>query len=132
MSAYTPGPWAVLDGFPTEIVPEAHRHRSCGASIYEAEDRDRYALRIATADLNTLSGFAHEIPREQAKANARLIAAAPKLLSALEEITDHLAGVMGGPIMSQFVEFKNGVEGIPTIKAARAAIAEAKGESDDR
>ena len=67
---------------------------------------------------------------EESRANARLLATAPELLIELEKVTDHLARVMGGPIMSRFIKFEDGVEGIPTIKAARAVIARAKGEPD--
>ena len=114
MSAHTPGPWAVLSGFPCEIVPEAHRNRPYGGSIYEAEDRERYALRIASADTNTLSNFAHEIPREQAKANAHLIAAAPDLLEALRVLED---------AYTSDVNWNNRNENI--IAKARAAISKA-------
>jgi hypothetical protein len=49
-----------------------------------------------------------------------------ELLEALVKITDHFAAVMGGPMIAgKGVEFANGIEGIPTIKAARAAIAKA-------
>jgi hypothetical protein len=45
------------------------------------------------------------------------------LRTALRDITDHFAGVMGGPmIKGAGIKFENGVEGIPTIAAARAAL----------
>jgi hypothetical protein len=48
-----------------------------------------------------------------------------KLREVLKEITDHFASVMGGPlIMGRGITFENGVEGIPTIKAARDALKE--------
>lgn len=51
-----------------------------------------------------------------------------QLLCALKEITEHHAAVMGGPLVTgQGVRFKDGVEGIPTIVRARAAIAKAEG-----
>jgi len=43
-------------------------------------------------------------------------------LETLELVTNHLADMMTGPIMSQFIELKNGVDGIPTIKKARAIL----------
>jgi hypothetical protein len=40
-----------------------------------------------------------------------------------QALTDHFAAVMGGPMISgRGVTFKNGVEGIPTIKAAREIL----------
>ncbi len=89
--------------------------------------RDSYTVQIADERWVQFSTGSWD---EMQQANARLIAAAPDLLAELEKVTDHLAGVMGGPIMSRFVEFENGVESIPTIKAARAIIARAKGEPD--
>ena len=53
---------------------------------------------------------------------------APEMLDALKAITNHFADVMGGPLISDRVKFVDGVEGIPTIKAARAAIAKAEGQ----
>jgi hypothetical protein len=46
-----------------------------------------------------------------------------RLRAALRAITDHFAGVMGGPmIQGAGIKFENGVEGIPTIAAARALL----------
>ena len=53
----------------------------------------------------------HEVRR----ANAKLIAAAPELLAALEAITD-------------LYDTDEGCRSLPEYKAARAAIAKAKGE----
>jgi hypothetical protein len=45
------------------------------------------------------------------------------LEAALEAITDHLAGLMDGPmIKGRGVVFANGVEGIPTIARARELL----------
>jgi hypothetical protein len=53
--------------------------------------------------------------------------AASAMLKALEKITGHFAGVMGGPLVTgQGIAFANGIEGIPTIANARAAIAAAR------
>lgn len=50
------------------------------------------------------------------------------LVAALKDVTDHLARVMAGPMIAGHgIEFINGVDGIPTIKAAREAIAKAEG-----
>jgi uncharacterized protein YcsI (UPF0317 family) len=55
----------------------------------------------------------------------RLRALNAELVAALEAITDHFAAVMGDPFLAG-VTFANGVEGIPTIAKARAALAKAK------
>lgn len=70
------------------------------------------------------------LARGQAIADALNMAAGlQQAREALGNITTHLAGVMGGPIMSGFVQFADGVEGIPTIKAARAALRAMGGEA---
>ena len=58
---------------------------------------------------------AGEMKREQEKANAQLISAAPDLLAALEKIVAHLSPFMGQGNMDD------------DIKQARAAINKAKG-----
>lgn len=62
-----------------------------------------------------------------AHANAAFIVRAcnchDDLVAALKAVTDHFAAVMSGPLVSGFVTFANGVEGIPTIADARAALA---------
>jgi hypothetical protein len=46
-----------------------------------------------------------------------------ELRDVLQKITDHFADVMGGPMVSgRGITFENGVEGIPTIKAARMVL----------
>lgn len=48
-----------------------------------------------------------------------------RLSEALRAVTDHFAGVMAGPLISgSGVTFKDGVEGIPTIKQAREVLAD--------
>jgi hypothetical protein len=75
---HTAGPWAILRGFPNTIVRAIDQDKLNGVSIYEKEDRERFAVVIATAEDNRHSGFAHKISEAEAKANARLIAAAPE------------------------------------------------------
>jgi len=58
----------------------------------------------------------------------RLRAINAELVLALEKITQHFADVMNGPFLAG-VTFKNGVEGIPTIAAARDATAKAKAKA---
>lgn len=59
-------------------------------------------------------------------ANARLISSAPELAEALIAITDHFASVMGGPLARSLgLTFGDGIDGIPTIVAARSALRKA-------
>lgn len=60
---------------------------------------------------------------ESSYSDGNMIATAPELVRVLEDITNHFADVMAN---YPGVKFKNDVEGIPTIKAARAAILRAR------
>lgn len=54
------------------------------------------------------------------------------LEAALRQVTDHFADVMGGPLIAgSGVTFHSGIENIPTIKAARAALTTAAPEGGD-
>lgn len=87
---HTPTPWAASRLWPTQIVSFDHVNRPMGGSIFEDEDRDRFALVIASCPVNAYSGFAHEIAPAQVKANAafivRAVNAHDDLVNALEEI----------------------------------------------
>jgi hypothetical protein len=51
------------------------------------------------------------------------------MYEALAKLADHFADVMGGPMVAgRGIEFLSGVEGIPTLKAARDALAKAEGK----
>ena len=79
-------------------------------------------------DPNRVHYGGHLIAESVAPCNRPLLIAAPELLKSLQSITDHFASVMGGPLVAGAgVTFRGGVEGIPTIVAARAAIAKATG-----
>lgn len=93
MSNHTPGPWRVPITMPTDVVDSAENRwiANCRPSVNGA-------------------------PLEQQEANARLIAAAPDLLEALEWIVQPDI-----PIGSN-AEFQH-----RAIEVARAAIAKAKG-----
>ena len=71
MSKHTPGPWSVYSGkgvIQVDIGPRATGHRPC---------------------IVHWSGFdSNDLPRQKDAANARLIAAAPDLLHALEMVRD--------------------------------------------
>jgi hypothetical protein len=74
-----------------------------------------------------ITGLAHLCPDtasyDEAKANARLIAAAPELLAALKECLDYIEVTMEGEDLKQFPTERS------AIKQARAAIAKAEGKS---
>ena len=90
---HTPGPWEVADD-----TPDIIKHEPDGIT------------HIASCDVACFSpGF---IPIEEMDANARLIAAAPELLAALEHLTHRYL-------------FNNSEEDA-AVKQARAAIAKAK------
>lgn len=95
MSAHTPGPWHIQDDHGKrwietngndDTIAEIHRRRRMG-SVYSCEEAD---------------------------ANARLIAAAPDLLEALEEFMAHGEQAFG--------------HDFEVMVKARAAIAKARGE----
>jgi len=95
---HTPGPWVMDDEYGTEII---------GSGKIVAVTMNQMLATKAQQKKGVL-GFDDV---EQIKANARLIAAAPELLEALER-------------MVLICEAYNGLE----AKKARAVIAKAKGE----
>jgi len=108
MSGYTPGPWQVDPNNPGDVNgPDG---KDVAVSLFSGMTR----LEI-TGNEPTLSA----ITREEAEANARLIAAAPELLEALEELMSDVLDIRGVDVE----EYKP--EG---FKRARAAIAKATGE----
>lgn len=87
-SAFTPGPWIVREcQGDAYIVPADHLKRPLGFSIFEKDNRERNALQITCLRRSELKGF--ETPEER-RANAALIASAPRLYGELERIRDHL------------------------------------------
>ena len=95
---HTPGPWKAE----TFVVMGAEDHPKSGYTIKAGDD--------AIADLYHGCGWT----KAEVKANARLIAAAPELLAALEAV------------LSQ-IDPKDTPVGLGNILNARAAIAKAKG-----
>ena len=98
--AHTPGPWAIVDRDDSLVIKtESQAKTKYGAS--------RYAC---------LGGFDRHDDKQyaEAKANARLIAAAPDLLDALS-------------VLVELVSFQICGDDHPAIINARAAIAKATG-----
>ena len=103
---HTPGPWTIEDAGESDIK---------GEKYWDCEIRVPHRASIVRLmDSHHCEEFGFSA--EETQANARLIAAAPDLLAALEEIYREF-GDMGGP------------EGwSESVMKARAAIAKAKGE----
>lgn len=96
MAQHTPGPWRVQDGFNT-IYTTSCPETGTGITIAIAKASD------------------HQCKSEEVAPNARLLAAAPALLAALEALADEA-----------FINMRSGAGHL--IDEARAAIAAAKGE----
>ena len=111
MSAkHTPGPWIVRDngeGWVCPVIDSPNIGKGYFASLATATQRDPHPREGGGISTTT------------ARANARLIAAAPDLLAALEKAVGHY-GKPGGP-------WNVPSEPGTWIADARAAIAKAKG-----
>ena len=101
---HTPGPWALghENGHGFDVVHEIAPN--CGHLLIVSECHTQKSY------------LGHEIDRDAAQANARLIAAAPELLEALETLAAYANG-----------RFGRNPYGIPEYKTALQAIAKAKG-----
>lgn len=105
MSKHTPGPWVVWDGNVKVYAGPVDENTTCCISGY----------RCKIAECDDL--YDENMTEEEAEANARLIAAAPELLEALEWIVnpDYAIG--------SNAEYKHAA-----VEVAKAAIAKATGE----
>lgn len=104
MSNHTPGSWSVVE----------HDHVICVQT--EAQNKTKYGASRYAA----IGGFdrSDQAQLAEARANARLIAAAPDLLEALIELADTGAEAWG--------------EDRPCVRWAYVAIAKATGEPEDK
>ena len=116
---HTPGPWYpghfVEDSHPCNcrsVISESHAGAICEIKI---DNRKRIAR-----------GGNDAPPLEEAKANARLIAAAPEMLAALEAQVEHLKGFTDEELRRRDQLGIGG--GYDRALIARAAIAKAKGQ----
>lgn len=100
MSKHTPGPWYMSEEYGLHVYSPAEKMQIADILLCDASDPEPYA----TADEKT------------AKANARLIAAAPDLLAALRDMV-RFVGTDAGRVLSMIPE--------DTWYAAHHAIAKA-------
>lgn len=124
MSGHTPGPWSfhsLSNAKPMLVVePTGGGEPWAFASRYIGSG-ETIVGEVGWRDINTAGGWPHVTEWDEFEANARLIAAAPDLLEALEgllEACEREANSKGGdfgPVIG------------PAAYAAEAAIARAKG-----
>lgn len=106
---HTPGPWTA--SAPDHESMPANRCGGCDIAILAPSG----CYGIATPGVMTLATV------YDSEANARLIAASPELLAALEDMTDRYARAMKDSGVSHYPE------AMVEIRSARAAIARATG-----
>lgn len=107
---HTPGPWTVTQYSNYAGWAVGHPSRGCIAERWYKDEKHVSAI----------------YDDGEMEANARLIAAAPDLLEALREITDHLEAVLSGPIAQVVTWPADFPNSLPTIARARLAIAKAE------
>jgi len=109
---YTPGPW--------RYIREAISGMQDGYNIMGNRSIPLIATAAIKPDGDELNGHEPAYKESEARANARLISAAPDLLAALKEAEKHLSNICPNRY--------NGGEALSTLSQARAAIAKATGE----
>jgi hypothetical protein len=89
MAKFTPGPWVVHGDFPEYVVPAADAHKRIGGSEDPEREAERYAKVVHFCDVEPNVRFNQSrTVREEAEANAHLIAAAPEMYDLLGELAD--------------------------------------------
>lgn len=130
MTKHTPGPWFVRDfrasemkrlGWEGEFVDRILITNKDGAGISDCVGKDCVIARI-TLDNRPF----HELLGEGNLADARLMAAAPDLLDAVNSLLGLLQLVSGRPDIPS--EVRDALRSGHRIDEARAAIAKASGE----
>lgn len=111
MSKHTPGPWSA------ELMKIGTIKR--GTSAYVLLDGDEYNIAMIS------SWKSQPDTAAEAEANARLIAAAPELLEALEALLNADLYADGEGI--HFIKNADTADGERAVQMARAAIAKATG-----
>lgn len=90
-SVPTPGPWSVHPDFPHVVVPSTDIAKAIGAADSPAREAELYAKQIH-ADWQSIPPYDYDhaafsatrTQREEARANASLIAAAPRMYAFIE------------------------------------------------
>mgnify|MGYP000967665485 CR=1 FL=1 len=118
MAKHTPGPWEVLQqDFQGTLIGQ----RNFGAAAYDSI----CAKQVAWLPRSTYSpGDSHDAFMAETNANARLIAAAPELLAALEKAERALVSAYGEPVEGASLQSEAGVTAIVEV---RSAIIKARG-----
>ena len=116
MSKRTPGPWRAR-----HLYYSDHPDNACTEIVAAPKHDNHTATKIAEAAYSTVASEYHVSDQDEAEANARIIAAAPELLEALELLHNNFAEY-------QRINNMGGYDN-HDMRMARAAIAKAKGET---
>lgn len=114
MSKHTDGPWTLTNGLQLFDEDYIRKRGEDNLKIY-------WQVSAGKGFLDD-DGFGFSFTSHANEADARLIAAAPELLEALEELSGIVQGLLDGD------DCQNSIDSF-TLQPARAAIAKAKGET---